>query len=184
MKTQDSGELPVGFAYYDNAVQGTEKVIEWLESKEWNDSLVGVSVGLPDKNMRNSHTQFVPMLSWTNPDFIHDMNRSVWKLFDEYAKSWDFSFHHIEDVSIQKYNSQQKYKPHVDYGPGSERIASAVLYLNTVEEGGETYFPQFDFGIKPVAGSVVLFPSNFVYVHEARSPKKGIKYAAAYWARG
>jgi prolyl 4-hydroxylase len=112
------------------------------------------------------------------------MNEIVWRSFDEYAKQWDFPFVDIENVSVQRYEPAQKYDVHTDAGPGLPRVCSALVYLNTVEFGGETYFPHFDYKVTPVEGTLVIFPSNYVYAHAALPPKTEVKYAAAYWARG
>jgi prolyl 4-hydroxylase len=64
------------------------------------------------------------------------------------------------------------------------------LYLNDVEEGGETHFPHIDTVVKPKRGRAVLWPSvlneapnikDFRTEHEAWAVKKGIKYGANAW---
>jgi len=44
---------------------------------------------------------------------------------------------------------------------GGQRIITCICYLNTVNEGGETYFDQLDLGVKPQAGqALVFFPAD------------------------
>lgn len=51
---------------------------------------------------------------------------------------------------------------HSDCGDGYQQhfAYSSVLYLNTVNDGGELEFPSFDLKIKPVAGDLVFFLSK------------------------
>ncbi|XWS42194.1 hypothetical protein CRYUN_Cryun17cG0147100 [Craigia yunnanensis] len=63
----------------------------------------------------------------------------------------DFSFipaEHGEGLQILHYEVGQKYEPHYDYFSdefntknGGQRIATVLMYLSDVEEGGETLFP-------------------------------------------
>lgn len=64
------------------------------------------------------------------------------------------------------------------------------LYLNDVEEGGGTNFPQLDITIMPKRGRALLWPSilnsepmskDGRTVHEALDVKKGMKYASNAW---
>ncbi|XP_045787212.1 probable prolyl 4-hydroxylase 10 [Trifolium pratense] len=63
----------------------------------------------------------------------------------------DFTFipvEHGEEFNVLHYEVGQMYVPHPDYFtnefntiPGGQRIATMLIYLSTVEEGGETVFP-------------------------------------------
>ena len=50
------------------------------------------------------------------------------------------------------------------------------FYLNTVEEGGETSFPNLEMKIKPKQGSVLCFPPLWMYPHLGEQPISNDKY--------
>jgi len=86
-----------------------------------------------------------------------------------------------EGYSLLKYSSNQEYKKHYDGGTRIKRAISAIAYLNDDYEGGELEFPNFNVKIKPEAGMLILFPSNFAYAHIARPVTSGTKYALVTW---
>lgn len=176
-------EIPVGITLIDDAIPDCAKIVDYLRSQEqWRDSGVGPNGEV--NSIRTSKTISYPMLGWQNDPLIHEMNRAAWKALDEYASEWKFSFSYIEDVSIQRYETGDFYGAHTDHDPAMPRIVSAVAYLNTVEDGGGTRFTKFDYTVNAVEGRLAIFPSNYVYEHEAIAPVSGFKIAAAYWARG
>ncbi|CAA6666727.1 unnamed protein product [Spirodela intermedia] len=90
---------------------------------------------------------------------------------------------HGEGLQILHYEVGQKYEPHYDYfldefntKNGGQRIATVLMYLSDVEEGGETIFPAANvnssslpyyselsecgrrgLGVKPKMGDALLF---------------------------
>jgi hypothetical protein len=55
---------------------------------------------------------------------------------------------------------------------------SSLAYLNDDYEGGELYFPHLGFKIKPKAGDIIFFPSNYIYSHGSAPIISGNKYVA------
>lgn len=119
---------------------------------------------------------------------------------------------HGEAYNVLRYELGQKYNSHYDtfnpeeYGPqSSQRIASFLLYLTDVEEGGETMFPfegfrnmniGYDFTtcigltVKPRQGDALLFWSVFpngtidkTSLHGSCPVIKGEKWVATKWIR-
>ena len=88
---------------------------------------------------------------------------------------------HHESYNMLKYNSGQEYKAHYDGGTRTARAISAICYLNDDYEGGEIEFPLHKIKIKPEAGMLILFPSNFAYQHIAHPVTSGSKYAIVTW---
>jgi hypothetical protein len=86
-----------------------------------------------------------------------------------------------ELISILKYTGHAEYHAHYDHSPETRRVVSLVACLGAPESGGELEFPNFDITIKPEAGSVILFPSNFPYIHIAHPVSSGTKYSMVTW---
>ena len=88
-------------------------------------------------------------------------------------------------VKIQKTIPSQGYHVwHIEHGQGREnekRILVYSIYLNTVEEGGETEFLYQSQRVKPVKGRIVIWPAGFPYVHRGNPPLIGEKYIVTSW---
>lgn len=88
-----------------------------------------------------------------------------------------------EGYQVLKYSGGEEYKTHYDSTTAMGRIISALVYLNNDFEGGETEFPNYKIKIKPQPGMMILFPSNYAYLHRAHPVSKGTKYALVTWIR-
>src|SRR3546814_20103388 len=65
-----------------------------------------------------------------------------------------------------------------------------MIYLNTMEEGGETTFPALGFGVSPRAGLLLMWNNmrpdgspNPATLHEATPVDSGRKYVVTKWFR-
>jgi len=92
---------------------------------------------------------------------------------------------HFTDLKIQKTLPTEGYHVwHIEHGKGSNNEARAFvfsIYLNDVEEGGETEFLHFSKRVKPKTGRIVIWPAAFPYVHRGNSPLLGEKYIVTSW---
>ena len=68
---------------------------------------------------------------------------------------------------------EEHYTPHRDY--------SSVLYLNDDFDGGETYFRNSSYQIKPKTGKLVFFSSGSEHVHGVKKITRGKRYTLATW---
>jgi len=76
-----------------------------------------------------------------------------------------------------KYREGDFFVAHTDASKEYPRQVSLVYYVNNDYEGGDLYFPFLDVKIKPLAGELVLFPSDYLFAHEATKVTSGVKYA-------
>jgi hypothetical protein len=82
-----------------------------------------------------------------------------------------------EATNYVKYGPNQHFQEHHDHGYSYNCVVSLVAYPNDDYEGGELYFRLQNVSIKPKAGDVYIFPSNFMYPHRAMPVKSGTKYS-------
>ncbi|MDN3653457.1 2OG-Fe(II) oxygenase [Thalassotalea ponticola] len=61
------------------------------------------------------------------------------------------------------------------------RVLLFLIYLNDIEEGGETEFFYQQKAIKPKAGSIVIAPCGFTHTHRGNVPLSNDKYVLTSW---
>lgn len=81
---------------------------------------------------------------------------------------------------LLRYDGGGHLPAHIDLG-NSSRVLSTVTYLNDDYSGGEIEFVHSNKLIKPEAGSIIFFPSNFLYVHEVKAVTSGTRYSMPHW---
>ena len=111
--------------------------------------------------------------------------------FDHYVENtgargaYDGGPFHYTSLKIQKTLPTEGYHIwHVEHGRGYENEPRAFvfsIYLNDVEEGGETEFLHFSKRVKPKAGRIVIWPAAFPYLHRGNPPLSGEKYILTSW---
>jgi hypothetical protein len=82
-----------------------------------------------------------------------------------------------EAFNFIRYGEGQHFMEHHDHGFSYNCTVSLVGYFNDDYEGGELYFRLQNLNIKPKAGDLYIFPSNFMYPHQAKVVNSGIKYS-------
>lgn len=172
-------------AVYNNIFDDSDLIIETAESmNEWRDATV-YSQDTGDSSVSTSvRSNKILDVNWTaetTHSLFYEMDSLVESYIASYAMKYETSYKKLESSQILKYDVGEFYKQHYDTGPQFPRVISALLYLNDVESGGETEFVHFNIKVKPKAGRLVIFPSNYAYAHIAHPPKKGYKYVTVYW---
>lgn len=88
-------------------------------------------------------------------------------------------------IKIQKTLPTQGYHVwHLEHGSrqdSSKRALVFTIYLNDIDEGGETEFLHHSIRVKPVKGRCVIWPASFPYVHRGNPPLQGEKYIMTSW---
>ena len=115
--------------------------------------------------------------------------QTVVKTYEEkYGKKYDslraVVQHSPKGMSIQKTRPHQGYHAwHCECADlcTSSRVMAYTLYLNSVEEGGETEFLYQGVKIKPEPGKLVFFPAYYTHPHRGNPIYKGIKYIVSGW---
>ena len=109
---------------------------------------------------------------------------------------------HGEPIQGQRYAVGQEFKAHTDYfepdgvdfhtftSVAGNRTWTAMIYLNDVEEGGATWFPQAGLRVAPRRGLLLAWNNmnpdgspNTLTLHEGMPVVKGVKYIITKWFR-
>lgn len=110
------------------------------------------------------------------------------KAYPVYAKQYSIlktlANHSIFYMKVQRTEIGQGYHSwHCETGDRSTstRILSFILYLNDVDEGGETEFLYYPRRVKPQTGKLILFPGGFTHAHRGNPPLSNTKYILTGW---
>jgi len=109
---------------------------------------------------------------------------------------------HGEPIQVLHYLPGAEYKPHYDYfdpelegnvkvlAMGGQRVATLVMYLNDVEAGGSTVFPDLGLDVLPRKGNAVFFAYctedgrlDRRTLHGGSPVVRGEKWIATKWLR-
>jgi len=96
----------------------------------------------------------------------------------------NYAQHKIYHMKIQKTSPSQGYHVwHSEHGirEHSNRILVFSLYLNDVEEGGETEFLYQKRRVAAKEGRLALWPAAFTHLHRGNPPLSGDKYILTGW---
>ena len=92
---------------------------------------------------------------------------------------------HFTQLKLQKTLPTEGYHVwHIEHSRGFDNEPRAFvfsIYLNNVDEGGETEFLHFSKRVKPKKGRIVIWPAGFPYVHRGNTPLSGEKYILTSW---
>lgn len=204
-------KLGDGFVYYKNVIKNPKEIINQLETlaedvkKEKNAGTYNLerSTWEPWDYKKNDETLFFCHQLWLQStdsldknDKFYDIKSSLYDtlssnikdVYDHFSKTlYPYASRNIKGdvtaISVLKYEKSGFLPEHIDQGISS-RVLSVLVYLNDDYDGGEITFPNIgDDGItiKPEAGSVIFFPSNFVGVHSVAEITNGTRYALPNW---
>ena len=185
-------------AVYENVLDNYEEHIRTANMLSNDDSL---EIKFYDSTVLSApedpYDERTPVLSPTrtgsqlyiSSDFENEELTKLENLYNEIVftrlKSYKEIFGITEDIynpenfQLLKYEYGQYFHSHYDAYPAVNRSISILIYLNDDYEGGEIEFVNFSTKIKPKAGTLIMFPSNYPYRHVAHPVTRGTKYAVA-----
>jgi hypothetical protein len=102
----------------------------------------------------------------------------------EFAPLKDSGRHGSYSFKMQKTNLREGYHIwHYESGNReiSNRLLTWMLYLNDVEEGGETEFLYQSMRVKPKQGTLLIWPAAFTHTHRGNPPLSNEKYIVTGW---
>ena len=144
---------------------------------------------------RQARTSFSGDLNHNDP-FVRSLHR---RMDDLLGVDEQFG----ETLQGQRYEVGQEFKPHHDWfdtsqeywkgdvASGGQRAWTLMVYLNEVEEGGNTDFPKVDISVPPQPGTLIMWSNvlangkpNMDTLHAGTPVVKGGKYVVTRWYRG
>jgi len=121
--------------------------------------------------------------------YLDEFHNTFWKIWHEnYTKKYKF-LDAIDPVTIYSYKVQKTLPSegyHIWHSEAtsiavSQRIGAYTVYLNNVEEGGETEFLYQSIRVLPKKGDLCIFPSAWTHPHRGNPPLSGVKYILTGW---
>ena len=156
-------------------------IVEYFNMQELNNNLTHTKL--------EGHRNFDELNLNDFPKETHDTQLSIYDRFkyvlQQYKEetglhehAWPEKFKY-EEIRIKRYRmGRGNFLDHVDVGSLDSAMRFLVLfvYLNDVEEGGETEFPDLDLTISPECGTMLLFPATWTYLHRGNTPISNDKF--------
>lgn len=166
------------------------KILANLKSAEWTEHTFYDS----SKNsyIRHDHELSV---SQSNVEGKPELMQRIWDVLNQYVvidmeamHGWFNGWNGFSEVRFNKYDPTTQMKLHCDHIHSlfdGERKGIPILTvlgsLNNDYTGGE-FIMWDDEVIELPARSIIVFPSNFLYPHEVRPVKTGVRYSFVSWA--
>jgi len=154
---------------------------EYENANEWEPTYIGK--GIIDTSVRNVNSI---QLSFHSTEIRKAIDTELFNCAGDAIKKYNELFPHakiIEDSGYEllRYQIGQFYKQHTDSYKDRPRAVSCSFMLNDDYEGGEFAFFEGELKFKPKKGSVLMFPSNFMYPHEIMPVTQGVRYSIITW---
>ena len=155
----------------------------------------------PDKHVQHeSRTSENCWIEHSANDIVHEVSK-------RFSILVQMPIRNAEQYQLVYYKKGAQYKPHFDsfyyeaedgkknWEPGGQRMVTVIAYLNDVEEGGETGFPELGINIPPIKGDAVVFHNTLpddAATHPRINPRslhggmpvhKGEKWMVNLWFR-
>jgi|TARA_B110000008_G_C16636571_1_gene430776 hypothetical protein len=167
-----------------------DDMINYFESHQENHKtgLTGAGVNLEVKSSTDIHM---------TPNEINLPGNEIFseyfqKLFDchkDYLLQWPFLETFAKNLEIGRFNLQryqsgehfQKLHTERSNLESLHRVFAWMTYLNDVDEGGSTYFSNYDIEVQPRKGLTLIWPAEWTHTHQGRVIKSGSKYIITGW---
>jgi len=177
---------------YDDFVDKSlcETIVDQLKEADWRthefyqaskDSYISFDKELSVSYVQTKETTELQSRVW------FALEKYVLKDFG-YMNDWFSGWSGYSQVRFNRYNVDTRMKEHCDHihsmFDGQRKgipVLSILGSLNDDYKGGDLIFWQ-NKKIKLKAGSIMIFPSNFMYPHKVVEVTKGTRYSYVSWA--
>ena len=161
----------------------TNKIISIIRKKDKKNLVVGKGLDTKIRDVKGcllNREDSDDVMHW---DYIQ---KEIERLYFYYkAKFPKMASNKINQIDLLEYSVGCKYNVHTDHYTDTPRCLSIIINLNEDYEGGDLVFTdQKNKEIKRFKlkrGSIVFFPSNFLYPHCIEPITKGTRYSIVAW---
>jgi Rps23 Pro-64 3,4-dihydroxylase Tpa1-like proline 4-hydroxylase len=174
---------------YENMIPHSlcDRIIKEYESADsWQESTIGTHLLNKEKRNVNEIGISCGDIIDKNPEIRKKLDEEIFqcagKAIQKYNKKFPYAV--IEQDSgyqLLRYNTGQFYKQHTDSYKQHPRAVSCSFALNDDFEGGEFAFFNQELKYNLKKGSVIMFPSTYMYPHEVLTVTKGTRYSIVTW---
>lgn len=181
-------------------------VIKNFLSNEYCDHFVNLSKGKLERALVSSEKEGIISKgrSGSNCWINHNNDDITLSVANNISDIIEIPLSNTESYQIIYYDKTQEYFNHYDawdfneiekskrnLKKGGQRIFTALIYLNDVEEGGSTKFTKLNIDVKAEKGKLLIFENvyedtnirHYYSEHAGRPVIKGEKYAFNLWFR-
>ena len=181
-------------------------VIKNFLSNEICDHFVKLSNGKLERALVSSETKGIVSKgrSGSNCWINHNKDDITLSVANRISNIVEIPLENAESYQIIYYDKSQEYFNHYDawdfndierskrnLNKGGQRLFTALVYLNNVEEGGSTKFTKLNIDVKAEKGKLLIFENvyedtnirHYYSEHAGRPVIKGEKYAFNLWFR-
>ncbi|MFD1929194.1 2OG-Fe(II) oxygenase [Sporosarcina siberiensis] len=171
-------------------------VLDNVLSNEECDELIRLSINKMQRSKIGSTHDVNELRTSSSMFFEESENELIAKVEKRVSSIMNIPIEHAEGLQILRYTPGQEYKAHYDYFSSSStiaknnRISTLIMYLNDVEQGGETLFPKLNLSVTPKKGMAVYFEYfyndtdlNELTLHAGAPVITGEKWVATQWMR-
>lgn len=173
---------------YDNVVPDElcDMIIEEYKNDEWSEATI--MKGEVEKSIRNCQNIGISQSYRIskNPEYRRKLDTNIFVCTSKALQYYmdDFEYVNIErdtGYDLLRYKEGEFYEEHIDSFIHHNRSISCSLMLNDDYDGGEFSFFKRKLKFKLKKGSVIMFPSNFMFPHEILPVQKGTRYSIVTW---
>lgn len=159
---------------------------EFAESDEWKPALVGDRVVAPEIRRVDVIELSNRSVLERNPTVRKHLEQALYTAALKAVRFYQGIFPACRIVEGQafellRYRAGGYYRDHTDSFRRVPRSLSCSFALNDDFAGGGWSFFGGEYALHPPRGSVVLFPSNFMFPHAIQEVTHGTRYAIVTW---
>jgi hypothetical protein len=158
---------------------------EYINSDEWSYAQTGSGENINIRNCKEIGMSLESVIQ-KNLEIRRKLDKTIFSYVNKSMNLYQqkhSSFQIDIDTGYQllQYNEGQYYIQHTDSFKEQQRSVSCSIQLNDNYDGGEFAFFNREMMIRSKKGSVIMFPSNFMFPHEIMPVIKGTRYSIVTW---